>query len=226
MPDDERSPERQAAAAVRARIAQACLRAGRDPDRVTLVAATKTVSARQIVAAGVADAGENRVQELLIKHEALQGLDLRWHFIGTLQRNKARKIAGLVSLIHSVDSVPLAEAINAAAHDAGIVQAVLIQVNVSGEASKAGIAPDNLSGTLDRMRPLRSIHIQGLMTVPAAGDPQDARPAFRNLAALAGDHGLEHLSMGMSHDFEVAVEEGATLVRVGTAIFGQRPAPE
>lgn len=217
------SPEAAAAQRVRDRIAAACERAGRDPAGVTLVAASKTVAPERIAAAGVTDVGENRVQEMLEKMEALRDPAVRWHFIGALQRNKAAKVAGRVVLIHSVDSVGLGEAIARAAGRAGGVQDVLVEVNLSGERSKAGVEPERLDDLLAALR-VPGLAVRGLMTIPAPGTPEDARPAFRRLAELAHDRGLEHRSMGMTNDFEVAIEEGATIVRVGTAIFGERAA--
>jgi hypothetical protein len=143
-----------------------------------------------------------------------------WHLVGHLQTNKARDAVALFELIHSVDSVKLAGELNRQAEQAGKTQAVLIEVNVSGEASKFGVKPDDVEPALDAMNQLPRLEVRGLMTVPPLG--KDARPFFRQLRTLRDRLGLHELSMGMSHDFEVAVEEGATLVRIGTAIFGER----
>ena len=205
---------------VRSRIAAACARVNRDPAGVSLVAVTKTVSPR--VAAllpglGVADLGENRPQALWQKAAAIP--QARWHLVGHLQRNKVEKTVPLVSLIHSVDSVRLLAAV-------GRQVPILLEVNCSREAAKGGFAPADLPGVADQIRSLKAANVEGLMTM-AAYDiaPEAARPAFaelralrEDLRALTGLH-LPHLSMGMSNDFEVAIEEGATLVRIGTTIF-------
>lgn len=214
--------EREAADAVRARIVEACVRCGRDPAQVTLVAATKTVAPERIAASGIVDVGENRVQELLAKQDALGRDGYRWHFIGRLQRNKVRKVVGRVTLIHGIDSPSLLEAVDRAAHDLSVVQRVLVEVNLSGEATKGGCAPAGVAALVEAGLGMRHVSIRGLMTVPAPGDVAHARAAFRDLAALAREHDLPELSMGMSDDFEAAVEEGATIVRVGSAIFGER----
>lgn len=212
-------------AEVRGRIARACERSGRRARDVTLVAVTKTHGVEAIVAAydaGVRDFGENRVQEAEPKIEAMRarGLDVTWHLIGHLQTNKARAAARLFDILHSVDSQRLAEAINARA-DHRIP--VLIEVNVAGEASKHGVAPveaDALAAAVGRMP---NLEVVGLMTVaPMVDDPEDVRPVFARLRELRDAMGLRELSMGMTDDFEVAVEEGATIVRVGRAIFGPR----
>ncbi|HEX9696035.1 MAG TPA: YggS family pyridoxal phosphate-dependent enzyme [Actinomycetota bacterium] len=213
------------APAVLERIAAAAVRAGRDPSSVTLVAAAKTVEPDRIVEAGVGDVGENRAQELAAKQEALGAYPIRWHFIGRLQRNKVRLVAGRVALIHSVDSFEPARAVGGRAVAAGLVQPVLIQVNLSGETAKAGVEPAGLGALIDAAREIDGIEVRGLMTIPAPGDEAATRVVFRSLAAAARAHGLADLSMGMTGDFEIAVEEGATIVRVGTAIYGIRPAP-
>jgi pyridoxal phosphate enzyme (YggS family) len=211
---------------VRRRMARAAERAGRDPQTVTLVAVSKThpvESLRVAHAAGVQVFGENYVQELLRKQAALAGLDLSWHLVGRLQRNKAKDVVGRVALVHSVDSAPLAEALARRAAAAGVVQDVLVEVNLAGESSKAGVAEAGLDALLEAIAPLSSLRCLGLMTMPPpTDDPEASRPAFRALARLAAARGLVELSMGMTGDFEVAIEEGATLVRVGTAIFGER----
>ncbi len=213
-------------AAVRARIDAACARVGRDPAEVTLVAVSKRhgpAAIREAYAAGQRVFGENYVQELAQKAEALADLaDLRLHFIGHLQRNKAKAVRRVAGVVETVDSTRLADALEAARGEAGVLP-VLVQVNVAREPQKAGCDPDALAALVDHVRGLPSLRLEGLMTVPpAADDPEAARPVFRALAALARTHGLAALSMGMSADLEVAIEEGATMVRVGTAIFGAR----
>jgi pyridoxal phosphate enzyme (YggS family) len=208
-------------AAVEARIAEAARRAGRDPGSVTLVAATKTVDVARIagaLAAGVTQIGENRAQELLEKAPAL--LDApphEWHFLGSLQRNKVRALASLVALWHSVDRESLVEEIARRAPGAR----VLLEVNLAGEPQKPGAAPAAVGALADAAR-TRGLVVAGLMAVPPAGD--GPRPWFAQLRALAATLDVTELSMGMSDDFEVAVEEGATIVRVGRALFGDRPA--
>jgi pyridoxal phosphate enzyme (YggS family) len=217
-------------AAVEARLAAACARAGRDRRAVTLVAVTK--SAPDEVAAllpglGALDLAENRPQELW-RRAALLGPPVRWHFVGHLQRNKVERTVPLVTLLHSVDSLRLLEALEAEAGRQGRALSALIEVNCSGEASKGGLAPEEARALVGALRELRHIRVRGLMTMAApADDPEEARPAFRLLRAtrdalraeVGAAHDLAELSMGMSGDFEVAVEEGATLVRLGTVLF-------
>lgn len=215
---------------VRERIAVACSRAGRDPESVTLVAVSKThppESVREAYAAGQRRFGENYVQGLVRQAEALRGLDdLTWHFIGHLQRNKAKSVVAVRAVMETLDSARLARALDGKAEAAGVRVRCLVQVNVGGEAQKSGVEPGQLGGLLDEVRPLASLDVVGLMTVPPRSDgPEDARPHFATLRGLAETHGLTELSMGMSGDLEVAVEEGATIVRVGTAIFGPRQPP-
>jgi pyridoxal phosphate enzyme (YggS family) len=212
---------------VRARIAAAAERAGRDPAEVTLVGASKTVPPRVLRDAfdcGLGDFGENRMQEALPKVEALSDLACRWHFIGQLQSNKVKFLANRFQLVHSVDRPTLAREIDRWAGRIGCVQPVLVQVNVAREASKAGVAPEEVEPLCTLIRGLPAVRLAGLMTIaPEVADPEEVRPVFRALRVLrdrwvpGGD-----LSMGMSGDFEVGVEEGATLVRVGRAIFGPR----
>ena len=215
-------------AEVRRRIAVAATEGGRDESKITLVAVSKTFPSEVVaeaVAAGVTDVGENRAQELRDKVAAL-GSIARWHFVGHLQSNKVRHVVGNCTLIHSVDSQSVAEAVAAQAHKSGLVQEVLIEVNIAGEASKHGVTPSGISGLLARIRALEGIEATGLMTIPPwPEDPEESRPFYKELAILARDHGLERLSMGMTRDFEVAISEGATLVRVGEAIFGARGRP-
>jgi PLP dependent protein len=213
-------------ARVRERVAEAARRAGRNQTEVTLIAVSKTHPpelVREAHRAGLTAFGENYVQELRAKQTALADIaDLAWHFVGGLQRNKAKEVVGRVALLHALDGVPLAEALSRRA-PAGVVQDVLVEVNVGGEASKAGVAPADLPALLGALPAFPGVRCRGLMAIPPpALRPEDNRPHFRALAALARAHGLAELSMGMSDDFEVAIEEGATLVRVGTAIFGPR----
>jgi pyridoxal phosphate enzyme (YggS family) len=212
-------------AAVRARVRTAAERAGRDPEAVRLVAVSKTFPAEAVLAAyeaGQRDFGENRVQEAQAKAPAVAaaGVQPVWHLIGHLQTNKIRAALDLFAIIHSVDSVHLAEALSRRAPSAF---PVLLEVNAAGEASKSGFALDDVADAAERICRLPNLDVRGLMTVaPLVADPEDVRPVFRRLAALAKELALAELSMGMSGDFEVAVEEGSTLVRVGTAIFGRR----
>jgi pyridoxal phosphate enzyme (YggS family) len=204
---------------VRERIADAARRAHRDPRDVLLVAATKTVDegrVRAVVDAGVADVGENRAQELLAKAAAVTGAT--WHFIGSLQRNKVRALAPWVAWWHSVDRAALGEEIARRAPGAR----VLVEVNVAREPQKSGCAPEVAAPLVDRLRGL-DLRVEGLMTVPPAGD--EPSRWFAALRDLGEQLGLRELSMGMTEDFEVAVAEGATMVRVGRALFGDRPTP-
>jgi hypothetical protein len=217
---------------IRGRIDAAARRAGRDPAAVTLVAVSKTFpveTVRLAAGAGQADFGENRVQEALAKLEALNDLRPRWHLIGHLQRNKVSVAAGRFELIHSVDSSRLIEALEQRAAALEIRQRVLLQLNVAGEASKFGAPPEALGELIEALGAAPHLSCEGLMTIPPwSDDPEAARPHFARLRGLAGQLPETtnvrplHLSMGMSGDFEVAVEEGATLVRVGSAIFGRR----
>ncbi len=218
------------------RIRQAALAVGRDPDSVRLVGATKAVSAervREAVAAGLRVAGENRLQEAILKIQALRDEPLRWHFIGQLQRRKVRDVVARFEVIHSVDTVELASEIDRRAQAAAVRQDVLLEVNVAGESTKAGFSPDLLEERLPLLSGLMHLRIRGLMAIPPpVDDPERARIHFRTLRELAGrlsaqavpGVAMTELSMGMSSDYVVAVEEGATLVRVGTAIFGRRNA--
>jgi len=219
---------------VRQRIREAALRAGRHADEIRLVAVSKTVSVdliREAVQAGVSIFGENYVQEALSKIEALSA-PVEWHFIGHLQSNKAHLVVKRFTMIQTVESFRLAQEISRRAVAEGKTVAILIQVNVSGEKSKFGIGPEMLKPFLEQISVLDGIHVKGLMTMPPFFDqPELCRPHFRKLKDLAQsirERGIprvnmDELSMGMSGDFEVAIEEGATLVRVGTAIFGARP---
>ena len=212
-------------ARVRERIAAAAERAGRSPDDVLLVVVSKTFPVEAIsgaLRAGVEVFGENRAQELAAKARAL-GEDVRWHFIGHLQTNKVRHVVGVAELVHSVDRVSVAQAIAARANSHGIVQDVLVEVNVADDPSKHGVAPAGAPALLDAVGALDGVRLRGVMTMPPWPDrPEDSRPHYRALAQLAASCGCELVSMGMSRDFEVAIEEGATIVRVGEAVFGRR----
>ena len=219
------------------RIAVAARRAGRNPQEIALLAVSKTFPAghiRQAYEAGMRIFGENRVQEFATKAEAVRELrDAQWHMIGHLQTNKAAKAVELFSAVDSVDSLKLAEKLNVAAQKIGKKLAVLIELNLGGEEAKSGIAPDKpeLEQILEAAPQLEHLAIHGHMTIPPfTEDPQQARPYFRKLRELRDKIGarklpginMDTLSMGMSHDFEVAIDEGSTCVRVGTAIFGER----
>lgn len=212
-------------AALHARIERASLRAGRDPASVKLVAVSKTFPAEAVIAAysaGQREFGENWIQEAgqKVRAVAAAGCDAAWHLIGHLQTNKVRLAIGLFATIHSVDSLHLATALN---DRLNTPYPVLVEINVVGEASKTGLPFDTAESTVEAIRGLPNLNVRGLMTVPPLlSDPEDARPVFRRLADLARRLELPELSMGMSNDFEVAIEEGATIVRVGTAIFGHR----
>lgn len=223
-------------AAVSRRVAAASRRAGRDPASVTLVAVSKGFGpgvVAEAIAAGAQDLGENRVQEALGKIDAVAGAaGVRWHLIGRLQTNKVRLLGGRFVLVHSVDRPQLVEALQRRLAAEGRVQDVLMEVNVGGEASKGGVAPGEATALARRIAAAAELRLRGLMTVaPQVVDPEAARPFFAALRALrdrvAAEIGqpLPGLSMGMSGDFEVAIEEGATIVRVGRAIFGDRPTP-
>jgi pyridoxal phosphate enzyme (YggS family) len=219
---------------VKQRIAEVCLRSGRNPNEVTLIGVTKTMSADIInsaIEAGLEYIGENRVQELEEKYNDLK-MPVHIHLIGHLQSNKVKYIADKVELIHSVDSISLADEISRQGKLRGKIIDTLIQVNVSGEESKFGIPPEQLDDLFEHIASLEGIRVKGLMTIPPVsnGDFDIARKVFHNLYKIFIDKkaisynniNMEHLSMGMSDDFEVAIEEGATMVRVGRAIFGKR----
>lgn len=221
---------------IRQRIAAACARAGRAETEVQLVAVSKTVSAERVqeaVTAGITIFGENRVQEAEAKIAQLANLrgKLEWHLIGHLQSNKARKAIALFDVVQSVDNENLAVRLNRLAEESGKRLPVFIEVKLDTEASKAGIAPNEALALIEKVSQLSSLELKGLMTVPPfLENPEDVRPFFRRLRNLRDeavrsgivDVSFTHLSMGMSHDFEVAIEEGATLVRIGTALFGSR----
>lgn len=225
--------------AVLEHIERAARRVGRQPADIRLVAATKSqpeALIRQAIAAGVRIVGENRLQEALPKISAIGIAEgVQWHFIGRLQRRKVKTVVGLFQMIHSVDSLELAREIDRRAAELHIEQTVLLEVNVGGEASKGGFAPSGLADAAAALDGLPHLAVKGLMTVPPLTiQPEQARPYFRELRSLARSVAslgltrvrMEELSMGMSRDYEVAVEEGATLVRIGTAIFGARASSE
>jgi hypothetical protein len=220
-------------AEVQRRIREACGRSGRSADDVTLIAVSKTKPLENLqtaYAAGSRNFGENKVQEIVQKAPQMPQ-DTRFHMIGHLQRNKVRQVLPLVKLIHSVDSLRLAEQIEADAAKAGLDIDILLEVNVAGEESKFGLAPEEVEETARRISSLSHVHIRGLMTIaPFVDDPEDNREIFKKLYQLAVDIRSKNidnidmsvLSMGMTGDYEVAVEEGATMIRVGTGIFGAR----
>jgi pyridoxal phosphate enzyme (YggS family) len=225
---------------VRENIGQAARRAGRDPGEIRLVAVTKQASPEMVAVAvreGVTDFGENRVMDGLARQRALEtiadlpggALGLRWHFIGHLQTNKAARAVRHFGLIHSIDSLRLAEAISTAALAAGRIVEALVQVNVAGEESKFGVSPEGLIGLIRDVSRLPGLAVTGLMSIaPLAVEAENVRPLFRRVAALGREVAvlrlpgvsMELLSMGMTQDYEVAITEGANLVRIGTAIFG------
>ncbi len=221
-------------AAIEERIRAAAIESRRDPDEIRLIAVSKTVPAervREAVQAGAHILGENYIQEAREKVEALKETPASWHFIGHLQTNKAKYVVRFADLIHSVDRIKLAAELDKQAHKLGKVQPILIQVNVSGETTKSGTAPEDLRELLQEASQLPNISIQGLMTLPPFfDDPKGARPYFRRLAELRDEMAalnienisVKELSMGMTGDFEAAIAEGATMVRIGTAIFGAR----
>lgn len=215
------------------RIQRAAERSGRHRSDVTLLCVTKTHPAevlREAYDLGYREFGENKVQEMREKVPLLPG-DIRWHLIGHLQKNKVKYVCGMVCMIHSVDSLELAEEISRRAQAIGQRMPILIEVNMAGEASKFGIRPDEAVNLVRAVAPLPGVQLRGLMTIPPRTDnPETNRPYFRGLRELAVDIDCQNidniqmnvLSMGMSEDYEVAIEEGATIVRVGTAIFGER----
>lgn len=208
---------------VQARIESAARKVGRDPGAVKLICVTKTAGieqVREIVDDGIKEIGENRVKDALSKKELMDSHILTWHMIGHLQSKKAKDAVELFSVIHSVDTIKLARVLDKEAGKIGKTQDIFIEVNVSGEESKFGIRPKDIEGFLNKAGHLRHIKILGLMTMPPFSEnPEDSRFFFRKLKELACTHNLKELSMGMTQDFEVAVEEGATMVRVGSAIF-------
>jgi pyridoxal phosphate enzyme (YggS family) len=210
--------------ALERRIVAACDKAGRRREEVTLVAVSKTFPAEAVtaaIAAGATDIGENRVQEARDKKPAVTGT-ARWHLIGHLQSNKAKDAVRLFDVIHTVDSMALAERLARAAEGAGKRQDVLIEVNIGREAQKSGADPAEVVSLAKAVAALPSLSLLGLMAIPPLGEPEAMRPYFSEMRRLRDQTGLQHLSMGMTDDFEVAIEEGATIIRVGRAIFGSR----
>lgn len=211
-------------AAVEARIANACARSGRSRESVKLVAVTKTFPASDVdfaIAAGMTDVGENKVQETRDKQPSVAA-KARWHLIGHLQSNKAKDAVRLFEVIQTVDSIELGERIARIAESEGKRQEVLVQVNVGEEEQKSGAEIADVPSIVKRLSSLPSLHVSGLMAIPPFLEPEAVRPYFRKLRALRDELGVAELSMGMTDDFEVAIEEGATIIRVGRAIFGAR----
>lgn len=218
---------------VQENIAAAAQKAGRNPADITLIAVSKTKPAemvKEVYDCGIREFGENKVQEILAKTEVLPN-DILWHMIGHLQRNKVKAVIGKACLIHSVDSIRLAEEISKQAVNANITVSILLEVNVAGEDTKYGFTTDDLEASFEQIAKLPNICIRGLMTsAPFVADPEDNRVYFRQLKQLCVDlksknidnTSMDILSMGMTNDYEIAIEEGATCVRVGTAIFGER----
>lgn len=219
---------------LRRRIREVCVRCGRDERELTLVAVSKTFGVeviRQAVEAGVPDIGENYAQELVAKRNQLKDLPIRWHFIGHLQSNKVKYIADFIHLIHTVDSVELGAEIQKRATRIHRVVDVLVEVHTTDEATKYGVPPEKTLELVKTLSTFDRLRVLGLMTMgPFSDDPEDSRPSFQQLRTMRqrieqeGIEGVQmrHLSMGMTHDFPVAIEEGATILRIGTAIFGER----
>jgi len=212
---------------IKNRVKAACKRAGRDSDDVTIVAVSKSVdieTASRVVEGGIRDLGENRAKEIVNKFNAIQE-EIRWHFVGHLQRNKVKDLIEFVDLIHSLESIPLAEEINKRAKEIGKIQDVLVEVNVSGEKSKYGLHPDQVFGFIKQVKDFDNLRIKGLMTMAPYGAMEErVRSVFshlRNIRETLAADGilLDHLSMGMTDDFELAIEEGADIVRIGRAFF-------
>lgn len=219
---------------VRNRVREACRRAGRKPDEVQIVAVSKTFPVeriREAISAGQRDFGENYAQELRSKAEALTGGEAQWHFIGHLQSNKVKQVLGHLSMLHSLDRMSLADEVNRRAEGFGRTVDALIEVHTTDEATKTGIPPGEVLAFARALAPLRGIRCRGLMTMgPFSDDPERSRPCFRELRELQAvlrretpEHmSWDELSMGMSDDYHIAIEEGATMLRIGTAIFGSR----
>lgn len=219
---------------IRSRIDELARSAGRNPEEVKLIAVSKTKPVsliKEAVAAGALDLGENKPQEIVSKYPEFEGDSVRWHMIGHLQKNKVRHIIDKAELIHSVDSLALAEEINKRAEAIGKIQKILIQVNVTGEDSKSGVSPDDAAELCREISKLNNVRIMGLMTISVSGYTyEENKSVFDSLAVLAAriddmkidNVSMKELSMGMTHDFDAAIAAGATMVRVGTAIFGAR----
>lgn len=219
---------------IRESITAACIAARRSPESVRLIAVSKAFGhdvIAEVVRAGVFDIGENYVQEIVEKRERLHDERIRWHFIGHLQSNKVKYVAEWIHLVHSVDSLSVAAELERRGAKIGRALDVLVEVNTSGEASKFGVDPGNAAEFVGAVSRFPHVRVRGLMTIgPFLPDPEESRPAFRALKGIfdgikkggIGREPMEHLSMGMTHDFRVAIEEGSTMVRIGTAIFGPR----
>jgi hypothetical protein len=214
---------------VRGRIARAADRCGRDPAEIHLIGAAKTMPpavVRAAIEAGLTDVGENYVQEAIEAKTAVDSVGLgaavRWHLIGHLQRNKAKRAVELFDVVQTVDRVALGRALARHAAEQGKVLSVLIEVNLAAEPSKSGVAPDELGALVTELRNEAALSLDGLMAIPPVAGETEARGYFRRLRELRDQHGLRELSMGMTNDFEIAIEEGATMIRVGRAIFGER----
>jgi hypothetical protein len=209
------------------RLREAAERSGRKLEDIRLICVTKEATVEEVkeaVSVGVKEIGENRVQELLKKQDALKDSSLIWHFIGVLQTNKVKKVVGNVSLIQSLDRISLAEEIDKRASRRNLLQDVLVEVNISGEETKHGVSPDYLPQFLDKLEDFSHLRIRGLMTIAPYVEPSETRPFFRKMRELFEKErerreNFNILSMGMSNDFEVAVEEGSNMVRIGSAIF-------
>ncbi len=210
----------------RQELISTCIKSGRDPATVTLVAVSKKQSLNKIQEAlklGHFDFGENYIQEVLEKQQTMQNSEIRWHLIGPIQTNKINKIIGKFSLIHSVDSYETALEINKRAEKNNLKIPILLQLNLADEETKSGQSKEDLLNDWENYKSLKSLDIQGLMTMPPLlDDPEKTRPYFKELFELSKQLKLKHLSMGTSSDWKVAVEEGATLIRIGTAVFGER----
>ncbi len=209
-------------------LKEAAKRSGRKHEDIRLICVTKEATVEEVkeaVSLGVKEIGENRVQELLKKQDALRDSSLIWHFIGVLQRNKVKKVVGNVSLIQSLDRISLAEEIDKRASQRNLLQDVLVEVNISGEETKHGVSPDFLPQFLDKLEDFSHLRVRGLMTIAPYFEPAETRPFFRKMRELfekereRREKNFNILSMGMSNDFEVAVEEGSNMVRIGSAIF-------
>ncbi len=210
--------------AVERRIVGACLRAGRRREEITLVTVSKTFPAAAVdeaIAAGVGEVGENRVQEAREKRPLVSGA-ARWHLIGHLQSNKAKDAARLFDVIQTIDTPALADKVARAAAAAGKVQEVLLEVNIGNEPQKSGATPAEVDALAASVRALDDLRLLGIMAIPPAGEADAARRWFRQLRGMRDTLGLAHVSMGMTDDFEMAIEEGATIIRIGRAIFGER----
>ena len=216
-------------ASIRKRIAASCFRAGRDPSSVKIVAVSKASGIEEIreaVSCGITDIGENKVQEALQKNYELRftdyGLRIKWHMVGHLQRNKVKDAVRIFDLIHSVDSLRLAEKIDAEAGKISKVQDILLEIKTSPEAAKSGLSAQEAGEVVEKIADLKNIRLNGFMTIaPAVNNPEEARPYFRMLKDLRDKiNDLRHLSMGMTDDFEIAIEEGADIIRVGRGVFG------